>query len=278
MSHAQPQQLRIGGVPEHFNLPWRLAIEAEPLAGLGVRVDWTDYAAGTGAMLAELAANRLDAAILLTEGAALGIGRGQPIEAVSLYTTTPLIWGVHVPPAQSVESVADLRGRRIAISRPGSGSHLMSLALAIEQSWPVAELKFEIVDDLAGAIRAFQQGRAEVFLWEHFTTAPHVDVGDFRRVGDFLSPWPAWTVCIAAAMDHEARQSFARLFTAVAEQAGALVSNPDRAALIGARYGLNEAAVEEWLRRTEWVSGPVSPTRALADATAMLRAAGALAG
>jgi sulfonate transport system substrate-binding protein len=45
------QKLRVGGVPEHFNLPWHLAIERGLFTKNGVEVEWTDIPNGTGAMV-----------------------------------------------------------------------------------------------------------------------------------------------------------------------------------------------------------------------------------
>lgn len=270
------QTLRIGGVPEHFNLPWHLAIESGRAERCGCGVAWTDYATGTGAMLAELAAGRLDLAVLLTEGAALGLARGLPIEALSLYTTSPLIWGVHVPPASAAQTIPDLRGARFAISREGSGSHLMALALSAEQGWPPAELRYEIVNDLPGAIEAFQQGRADAFLWEHFTTQPVVTAGHFRRLDDFIAPWPAWTICAHSTARQQHQPAIETLITIVAAEATRLAATPDAAAIIADRYELEESAVEQWLGKTQWVSERTSPTSALQTATQMLRTAGAV--
>ena len=60
-------RLRIGGVPEHFNLPWLRLAESGALDDLGVA--WRDVPEGSGAMAAALRAGELDAAMLLTEGA-----------------------------------------------------------------------------------------------------------------------------------------------------------------------------------------------------------------
>ena len=40
--------LRVGGVPEHFNLPWRLATRAGSFEHAGCPVEWREYPAGTG--------------------------------------------------------------------------------------------------------------------------------------------------------------------------------------------------------------------------------------
>ncbi len=270
------QTIRVGGVPEHFNLPWHLALESGAAAQCGMAVQWAEYSTGTGAMLADLVAKRLDLAILLTEGAALGLARKLPIRAVSLYTTSPLIWGVHVPAQSSHQELADLQAAKFGISRRGSGSHLMSLAMAIEQGWPPEELAFEIVDNLPGAIAAFSEGRADAFLWEHFTTQPAVDAGHFRRVADFISPWPAWVVCAEESFWQQHQAAIGSLFAIVVEHAGQLASSSNAAALIAERYGLQQTAVELWLSKTEWVDRETAAEPALALAHQMLLTAGAL--
>jgi ABC-type nitrate/sulfonate/bicarbonate transport system substrate-binding protein len=276
VTRPDSNQFRIGGVPEHFNMPWHRALESGATQATGLDCSWRDYSTGTGAMLADLAAGELDLAILLTEGAELGRGRGLPIEAVSLYTTSPLIWGVHVPPAAPWHSLAELRGRRYAISRHGSGSHLMSLALALAQGWPTGDMQFAVVDNMAGAIRALNNGEADVFMWEHFTTEPAVQAGHFRRIDDFVSPWPAWTVCANAASWRRQREPIERLLGIVAAAAAELRAQANCAAQIAKRYGLQEAAVADWLTGVAWVSKLTPPQQALAHAREMLDAADAI--
>lgn len=41
-------KLRVGGVPEHFNYPWHLAIERNLFAKYGVEVEWVEIKLGTG--------------------------------------------------------------------------------------------------------------------------------------------------------------------------------------------------------------------------------------
>jgi len=266
--------LRIGGVPEHFNLPWHLTLESKAPEQIGLRVDWTDFATGTGAMLQALAAGQIDLAVLLTEGAALGLARGLPMEAVSLYTTSPLIWGVHVAPGSGFGSLDELSEARFAISRQGSGSHLMGLAMAIDRGWPIDGLAFEIVDDLPGAIDALAGGRADVFLWERFTTGPAVEAGHFRRLGDFIAPWPAWVICAGREILASQRRHVESLVRMVAQRAQRLATASDAAAIIAERYELQLADVSEWLAQTDWVEELTPPEDALTVAGRMLRQAG----
>ena len=43
--------LKIGGVPEHFNLPWRMAIEEGRFREAGIQLHWSDMGGGTGQMI-----------------------------------------------------------------------------------------------------------------------------------------------------------------------------------------------------------------------------------
>jgi sulfonate transport system substrate-binding protein len=263
-------ELKIGGVPEHFNLPWHLAIESGLPERLGVRVIWRDYPDGSGAMAAALRAGELDAALLLTEGAIAGVANGGGFRIASLYTESSLIWGIHVPGASRFKRVEDIRGARYAISRPGSGSHLMAFVHARAQGWPVRELALVTVRNLAGAIEAFATGAADVFFWEKFMTKPLVDDGRFRRVGEFLAPWPAFVVCTAERIGAPQRAAVASVLAGVLEEAKVLVARPDAAALIGARYSLVPSDVAEWLSATRWARGVGIDVRDVTRVTAAL--------
>jgi sulfonate transport system substrate-binding protein len=245
-------RLRIGGVPEHFNLPWHLALEARRFEDLGIEVAWRDYPGGSGAMAKALREGELDAALLLTEGAVAAVSDGVPLAIVSRYTDSPLIWGIHVPAASRFRAIEELAGARYAISRTGSGSHLMAAVHARVQGWPVERLALVTVGNLEGAVAAFAEARADVFFWEKFMTKPLVDAGKFRRVGEFTAPWPAFVVCAARSVVGDARAALERALALVLDEARALKARRDAAALVASRYGLDAADVSEWLASTHW--------------------------
>jgi sulfonate transport system substrate-binding protein len=269
-------KLRMGGVPEHFNLPWLLALEARRFAPLGIDVAWQDYPGGSGAMGKALGAGELDAALLLTEGAVAAIADGAGIKIASLYTDSPLIWGVHVPASSRFRVEQDVRGARYAISRFGSGSHLMAFVHARSLGWPVDQLAFVTVGNLAGAVEAFAAGTADVFFWEKFMTKPLVDEGRFRRVGEFTAPWPAFVVCVADRVADEQRDALATVVSLVLREAKALRARSDAAALIAARYGLEEPDVADWLATTRWSERYEVAADDLAAACAALSSLGVL--
>jgi ABC-type nitrate/sulfonate/bicarbonate transport system substrate-binding protein len=269
-------RLRVGGVPEHFNLPWLLALEAGRFLPLGLELTWRDYPGGSGAMAKALRDGELDAALLLTEGAVAGIADGAPFKVASLYTESPLLWGIHVPATSRLKTVADVRGARYAISRRGSGSHLMAVVHAQAQHWPVAALDFVTVGNLDGAVAAFAAGTADVFFWEKFMTQPLVDAGRFRRIGEFAAPWAAFVVCVADAADEEQRAALARSLTLVLGEAATLRARPDAGAVIAGRYGLAPSAVTQWLATTCWATRVDVTLRDLEPACAALSSLGVL--
>jgi ABC-type nitrate/sulfonate/bicarbonate transport system substrate-binding protein len=244
--------LRIGGVPEHFNLPWHLALAERRFEQGGIDVAWRDYPGGSGAMAKALRDGELDAALLLTEGAVAAVTDGVALDIVSLYTNSPLVWGIHVPAASRFHTVADLAGARYAISRVGSGSHLMAFVHARTQGWPVDRLSLVTVGNLDGAVAAFQAGAADVFFWEKLMTKPLVDAGRFRRVGEFTAPWPAFVVCAARALDATQRAALGRAVGLALDAARALRARPDAAQLIAVRYGLRADDVADWLGTVRW--------------------------
>lgn len=245
-------KLRIGGVPEHFNLPWHLALEGRRFERNDIEVEWRDYPGGSGAMAKALRDGELDAALLLTEGAVAAVTDGVRLEIVSLYTDSPLVWGIHVPAASRFRAVEELEGARYAISRMGSGSHLMAFVHARTLGWSVERLELVTVGNLAGAVAAFAAGDADVFFWEKLMTKPLVDAGQFRRVGEFTAPWPAFVVCAPGGITADRRAALGRAIGIVLDAARELRQRPDAAQLIAERYGLRSSDVAEWLRTVRW--------------------------
>lgn len=190
------KQLKIAGVPEHFNLPWHLAIEQKKFEKKGINLQWETFHGGTGAMCKALREGSIDMAILLTEGIIKDIINGNPSKIVKIYVESPLLWGIHVGAKSNFQTVEDLREATIAISRYGSGSELMAIVNAHNNGFDTNNLKFEVVKNLDGGIKALTEGTADYFMWEHFTTKPLVDKGIFRRIDNVKTPWPCFVLAV----------------------------------------------------------------------------------
>ncbi|HKK80115.1 MAG TPA: methyltransferase domain-containing protein [Phaeodactylibacter sp.] len=247
---------KVGGVPEHFNYPWYYAAERDmSLARSDVSFSWRSFPGGTGAMCEALRKGEVDVAIMLTEGAVADIVKGNPSRIIGTYVNSPLVWGVHVSANSPFHSVEELEGQKIAISRYQSGSHLMAFVHAQQQGWNTRELDFELVGGLEGAREALAEDRAQVFLWEKFTTKPIVDRGEFRRVGECLTPWPCFVLVARQEVCENRQADLLELLYGI-RQLMETIEPSQKIDYISQRFEQQRADVEEWFGQTEWYCAP----------------------
>ncbi len=244
--------VNIVGVPEHFNLPWHMGLEEGVFAQAGIDLKWVDVPEGTGRMCKMLSEKEADLAVILTEGITKSIIEGNQVKIVQEYIATPLLWGIHVAQASEYKSVASLEGRIAAISRFGSGSHLMSFVLAEQQKWQASEHKFEVVDTIEGAIDALQNQKADYFLWERFTTKPLVDRGVFRRLGDCPTPWPCFVIAARTEFIEKERAALRLILENINRISSEFKHIPSIDRTIANRYDQRLEDVREWLSLTNW--------------------------
>ncbi len=244
-------------MPEHFNLPWHLALEEGAFEERGIDLQWTDIPEGTGRMCQMLENGETDLAIILTEGLVKSITEGNPVKIVQEYIASPLLWGIHVGAKSGYRSLPELKTTKAAISRFGSGSHLMAYVNAQNEGWNTEKLQFEVIDNLDGAVEALTNATADYFMWEHFTTKPLVDNRIFRRLGDCPTPWPCFVI---AATDKflKGNSSVLRhilevinLYTTEFKQ----IPSIDRT--LANRYEQQLEDIQEWLSLTRWSQSPI---------------------
>ena len=244
--------LRVGGVPEHFNLPIHLCIEEGLFAEKGIHVEWVEFPGGTGAMNSALRNDEIDVAIILTEGIIKDIANGNPSKIIQNYVSSPLHWGIHVAAKSDFQSIADLEDKRPAISRYGSGSHVMAYVQANELGWDTSKIECVVVNNITTAIEALTQGEADYFMWEHFTTKPLVDKGIFRRVGDFPTPWSSFVIA-ASDKTIEKDQKSLELFLSVLNAKTKIFKTLEHIEqALSERYEQNLEDIKKWLSITSW--------------------------
>lgn len=276
---AALRTIRVGGVPEHFNTPWHTATAKGLFEAAGIAMEWTDFPGGTGAMTKALRAGELDVAIALTEGLVADLHRGNPSRLLGTYVSSPLTWGVHVLAGnEELQCMDDISrtGAKYAVSRMGSGSHLMACVDAHARGLDPASLSYEIVGDLEGARRALRDRRAGVFMWEKYTTKHLVDAGEWRRIGEVPTPWPCFSVAATNTALKTSAPELLRMLEVVRAEAAALRRSDTRALTIGVMYGQQEADVEEWLRGVTWSCQPIVSHQTLAQVMGALVDAGVL--
>ena len=246
------KKVRIIGVPEHFNLPWHLAIEEGAFEERGIDLEWTDIHEGTGRMSQMLADEETDLAIILTEGIVKSITEGNASKIAQSYIASPLLWGIHVAANSEFKSVSDLEGKKAAISRYGSGSHLMAYVNAKQQHWNTKELEFKIINNLDGAVKGLTKGAADYFLWEHFTTKPIVDSGIFRRLGDCPTLWPCFVIAVTTRFATENKGVLKHILEVINIYTEEFKIIPSIDRTLANRYGQKLEDIKIWLSKTHW--------------------------
>ena len=246
------KSLKIAGVPEHFNLPWHLCIENGEFEDAGVDLQWTDVPEGTGKLCQMLRDGETDIAVILTEGIVKDIVAGNDSKIVQVYVQSPLIWGIHVGAKSNFNKLTDLRDGKVAISRYGSGSHLMAYVNAQNQGWDTKALQFEIVNTLDGAVQALTNGTADYFMWERFMTKPIVDKGIFRRVADCPTPWPSFVIAVRSEVLKNNADAIGTVLDIINQTTEEFKEIPSIDRTLAERYGQKVEDIDEWLDLTQW--------------------------
>ncbi len=247
------QNVNIGGVPEHFNLAWYLTLRDGAYRKENIQLQWHDYHGGTGDMCQALRNKEIDIAVILTEGIIKDIIDGNPSKIVQTFVQTPLNWGIHVAKNSPYKTIKDLKGTKAAISRYGSGSHLMAYINAENHNWNLnTDLQFEVIEDLEGAVKGLTQGIADYFLWEKFTTKPLVDNGIFRRIGNCPSPWPCFVIAVRNDFIEHNNHALSVILNIINKTTQEFKTIPSIDKTIANRYKQKLDDVQEWLHLTKW--------------------------
>ncbi|EXJ93533.1 alpha 1,3-glucosidase [Capronia coronata CBS 617.96] len=274
------REVRIGYVPEHYLLPLHFC-NKHNLFPPSVQITLVPFLSGTGHMITSLRSKEIDLAIGLTEGWVAGLlnpdmynkspeEKGYSI--VGSWVTTPLRWAIVTGRNRdNIKSVDDLKShRRVAVSRIGSGSHVMAFVLAQQEGW-LHQTKDSKSEGLTivplGPFKDLRDGvtssAADFFMWEHFTTKPYFHGEDtpLKKIGEIYTPWPSWHIAASRssfpdpANDDTLKQIFNSLdqgiqaFNADTESGIRMLSTGEA----GCHY--SEEDGREWLKDVQFVQG-----------------------
>lgn len=250
-------KIRVGGVPEHFNLPWHLAIENNLFAKENLEVEWVTFKGGTGQMTKALRQNEVDVCILLTEGIVADIIKGNPSKIISKYLTTPLIWGVYTGAQNAINYYGEIYDKKYAISRFGSGSHLMPIVDANAKKHQINEEQFVVIKNLEGALQSLKNNETDAFYWEKYTTKPYVDNGTLKHLGEYITPWPCFMIAARNQIIAEQKEALAKMLEVIYFTARQFMHSPTAVQEVSKRYHQKIEDVEQWFYSTEWCTNDV---------------------
>jgi sulfonate transport system substrate-binding protein len=267
------KKIRVGGVPEHFNLPWHLAIENKHFEKEDIEIEWISYPGGTGEMTKALRNNEVDVCMLLTEGITADIIKGSPSKIIGMYVNTPLIWGVHTHTSNELKLYGETYEKNYAISRYGSGSHLIPIVDATLNDKKINDSQLSQIRNLDGAIESLKAKETDVFYWEKYTTKPYVDNGILRRIGEFVTPWSCFAIAASDYIIEEEANALKRMMSVIHFNCDQFMNSPIAVELVSKRYEQKLEDVEQWFYSTEWAINDFVSTKMLQNVMFMLKQA-----
>lgn len=271
------EKIRVGGVPEHFNLPWHLAKENKHFEKEGIEVEWISYPGGTGEMTKALRNDEVDVCLLLTEGIVADIIKGNPSKVVGMYVNTPLVWGVHTHVSNPIQYYGETYDKKYAISRFGSGSHLIPIVDATLNGKKINEDQLVVIKNLDGALETLANQESDVFYWEKYTTKPWVDKGILKRVGEFVTPWSCFAIAATDKLIEEKPDVLKRVMSIIHFNCDQFMNAANAIELVSKRYDQKLEDVEQWFYSTEWATNDGVSTKMLRNVMYMLKQANIIA-
>lgn len=244
--------IKIGGVPEHFNLPILMAIEKDEFQKHEIDLQWTYYPGGTGAMTKALADGELDLAILLTEGFVSAVNNGLAARIVKVYIDSPLVWGIHSGVHSQTQSIYDSTAKKYAISRFGSGSHLMAMIHAEQRGEKISDKDFVVINSLEGAIESLTKNETQVFYWEKMMTKKHVENGEVKLIGEFSAPWSSFLIVATEKALAEKKEEIHKAMQLINIESIDFKNNIYAPVELQKRFQMSSRDIIDWMGSTIW--------------------------
>ncbi|CAF0818946.1 unnamed protein product [Rotaria sordida] len=255
--------IRVAGVPEHFNEPWKIGLEENLFKKQGIDIEWYSVKEGTGAMINKLKSNEVDVIVALTEGLINDIANGSDIRLIGTYVQSPLVWSVSTAPNSIYNSIEDLKGEIFGISRYQSGSHLMSCVLANQYGWKQSDIQFIVKHNFENLRKSVNDNTITAFIWEYFMQKPYYDKGEIRPIGQIITPWPCFMIASRKNFIYQHSNDLNNMLIAL-ENACLLFRNNslDSIKRISINYGLTEQDAKEWFDKVV-----IIPTNTISEST-----------
>ena len=82
----------------------------------------------------------------------------------------------------------------------------MGFVLADTKGWP--EFKAVPLQTFAKLREAVNDGTADFFMWEHFTSKKYYDNGEIKRIGEIYTPWSSWKIVAQNPLDERLQSMY----------------------------------------------------------------------
>ena len=169
LAQAQGRQLRIGHQKGALSILKGRGTLEKRLAPLGVSVKWTEFTAGP-VQLEALNVGSIDFGDVGEAPPIFAQAAGAPLAYVATTLPRPQSEAVLVPKGSAIRSVADLKGKKIALNN-GSNVHYFIVKLAEKHGLAYSDLNLVYLPP-SDARAAFEKGSVDAWvIWDPFLAA-----------------------------------------------------------------------------------------------------------
>lgn len=168
-AQAKARVLRVGNQKGYLNLLKGRGTLEKRLAPLGVSVSWTEFSAGP-VQLEALNVGSIDFGDVGEAPPIFAQAAGAPLAYVAATPPRPRTEAVLVPAQSSIRSVADLKGKRVALNK-GSNVHYFLVKLLRHHGLQYGDVELAFLAP-ADARAAFERGSIDAWvIWDPFFAA-----------------------------------------------------------------------------------------------------------
>ena len=169
LAQAQGRQLRIGHQKGALSILKGRGTLEKRLAPLGVSVKWTEFTAGP-VQLEALNVGSIDFGDVGEAPPIFAQAAGAPLAYVAATVPRPASEAVLVPKGSAIRSVADLKGKKVALNK-GSNVHYFIVKLAEKHGLTYGDLNLVYLPP-SDARAAFEKGSIDAWvIWDPFLAA-----------------------------------------------------------------------------------------------------------
>jgi len=169
LAQAAPRSLRIGHQKGALSLLKGRGTLEKRLAPLGVSVKWTEFTAGP-VQLEALNVGSIDFGDVGEAPPIFAQAAGAPLAYVAATVPRPASEAVLVPRGSAIRSVADLKGKKVALNK-GSNVHYFIVKLAEKHGLTYGDLNLVYLPP-SDARAAFEKGSIDAWvIWDPFLAA-----------------------------------------------------------------------------------------------------------
>lgn len=169
LAQAPGRQLRIGNQKGPLSILKGRGTLEKRLAPLGVTVKWTEFTAGP-VQLEALNVGSIDFGDVGEAPPIFAQAAGAPLAYVAATVTRPQSEAVLVPKGSAIKTVADLKGKKIALNK-GSNVHYFIVKLFEKHGLSYSDLNLVYLPP-ADARAAFEKGSVDAWvIWDPFLAA-----------------------------------------------------------------------------------------------------------